>query len=328
MEREKEEVREARWVRLLDEVATDVGYALRGLAKRPGFAAAAVLTLALGVGANTAIFGVVDALFLRYPAGVRNGEELVRLYIVRDERNIQTPQGGPGSYADFRAVGDRVRAFTAAAAFLYAQDVDLDRGEPAQRVRGRAVSQGFFPLLGIEAAAGRLFLPQEDSIAGAHPVAVISHGFWRRHFGDALGAVGSALLLNGQMVTVVGVAQEGFTGIDAEAVEVWLPMAMAGALGLSGEGTEDWRLNPLTVAVHVIGRLAPGATAATAEAQATTALRHAAEAVPELDPTPEVITGTLVPAGAPHRSMAASLALWLLLVTGMVLVIACANLAN
>lgn len=328
VERFKEEVRAARWTRLLEDLVGDARYALRTLRRMPAFTGAAVLTLALGIGATTSIFGVVDALFLRHPAGVRHADELVRLYIVRDEGMVRTPSGGPGSYVDYRVIRDAVPHFSGVTAFLSASELDLGRGEGAQKIRGRAVSHSFFPLLGIRTIRGRWFLPEEDSVIGGHPVAVISRGLWGRHFGGDPAAVGRTLLVNGELLWVVGVAEAEFTGIEPDPVDVWVPLAMAARLGLAGGGTEDWREWPAMATVHVIGRLAPGAPRESFTADVAAALRHAAEAIPELDTSPEVLAGTLVPAGGPHRPGAASLALWLLAVTGVVLLIACGNVAN
>lgn len=327
-EAHREQMRSDRSFGAAEDFARDVRYAWRSLLRAPGFAVAAVLTIGLGIGANTAIFGVVDAMFMQAPAGVRDADEIVRLYFARDEGMIQNPAGGAGSYVDYRTIREEVRGFSETAAFLYAQELDLDRGPEAQRLRGGVVSQTFFPLLGVGTQVGRIFLAGEDSVLGAHPVAVISHDFWNRRFGADPGAIGQPLLLNGQSFTIVGVMQKGFTGIEPDPLDVWVPMAMAGPLGVAGSGEEDWRQQPATIMVNVIGRLRPGTDLDAITAAATTALAHAAEAAPRLDPTPEVLTGTLVPAGGPTRSRAADLAIWLMAVTGIVLVIACANVAN
>jgi predicted permease len=229
---------------------------------------------------------------------------------------------------DYRSIRDAVPAFSQVAAFLSAQELDLGRGAEAQRIRGRAVSQSFFPLLGVGTALGRWFLPEEDSAAGAHPVAVISHRFWHQHFGGDSTAIGRTLLVNSRLLTVVGVAEAGFTDIEVEPVQIWVTLALAPSLSLAGQPDRDWREWPYTIAVSVIGRIAGRAPRELVAEQATTALRHAAEAYPELDATPEVLLGRLVPAGHPHRSRAESLSLRLLLVTAVLLLIACANVAS
>lgn len=322
----KDQMRSDRSFGAAEDFARDVRYAWRSLLRAPAFAVAAVLTIGLGIGANTAIFGVVDAMFMQAPAGVRDAGEVVRLYFARDEGMIQNPGGGAGSYVDYRVIGEEVPGFSETAAFFGVSDLDLGRGAEAQRLRGSVVSRTFFPLLGVDAEVGRIFLPEEDSVPGEAPVAVISHDLWRRQFGADPAAVGQTMVLNSQTVTIVGVMQEGFTGIEPDPVDVWIPMAMSTPLGLmSGD---DWRQNPFMIRVSVLGRLASGADLETTRAAAEAALRRSAEAAPEIDPTPVVLTGTLVPAGGPTRSPAADLAVWLLMVTGLVLVIACANVAN
>lgn len=327
VEANRDEMRSDRGFGALEDFVRDVRYAWRSLLRAPGFAVAAVLTIGLGIGANTTMFGVVDAMFMQAPAGVRVPGDVVRLYFARDEGMIQNPGGGAGSYVDFRTIREEVPGFAGTAAFFNAPEVDLDRGPEAQRVRGSVVSHTFFPLLGVNAQVGRIFRPEEDSMLAAHPVVVISHDFWNRRFGGDAGAVGRTLLLNGETFTIVGVMQKGFTGIEPDPVDVWVPMAMGGSLRFAGR-TDDWRQEPAMIMVKVIGRLRPNADLAAVTAAATAALGHAAEAAPGLDPTPEVLTGTLVPAGGPTRSRAADLAIWLMVVTGIVLVIACANVAN
>lgn len=328
VDRHAEAMRDGRGGRWLDDLVSDARYAVRTLRKTPAFTAAAVVTLALGIGVTTSIFGVVDALFLRHPAGVRHAGDIVRLYVVRDSGMIQTPQGGAGSYVDYRAIRADAPAFSRVAAFESPQDFDLGRGADAQRIRGRMVSQTFLPLLGVGMARGRWFLPEEDSAIGAHPVAVISHGFWQRQLGGDPGVIGRALLVNGTLLTVAGVTEAGFTGIGATPVEIWIPFAMEPALGLKEEGSRDWRDNPMMIGVSVIGRFAAGVPHEVAVSQAQAALRHAAEAYPELDQTPEVLAERLVPAGHPHRSQGENLSLWLLAATALVLLIACANVAS
>ncbi|CAN5437287.1 ABC transporter permease [soil metagenome] len=310
-----------------DGVRWDLRYALRMLRRNPGFTLAAILTLALGIGATTAIFGAVDALFLRPPAGVHAPDEVVRLYVVRREGGITTPSGGPGSYPDYRAMRAAAHGFSDVAAFLFPREMDLGRGEGARRVRGQGVTGNFFATLGVRPAHGRFFLPEEDSIAGAHPVAVLGHGFWRAEFGGDPGVIGQSLLLNGQQLTVVGVAAPEFTGVTADRIDVWVPTAMAGALGLTIGGA-DWRDQPLSITINFVGRLAPSTSREHATASAAAALRRAAEGVAGLDPAPEVLAGSLNEARGPHRAQSASVALWLLVVTGVLLLIACANVAN
>ena len=323
----REEVRGGRPLSWLDDALRDARQAWRSLRREPAFAWSALLTIALGIGANTAIFGVVDALFLRAPAGVDDASSIVQLYIARDEGNVQTgTYGGAGSFLDYRAVRDNVQAFEETAASLYALEVDLDRGPEAQRIGAAVVTQSYLPMLGIEAERGRLFVAEEDSLDGTHPVAVVSYGFATDYFGSADDAIDGTLLLNGQRVTVIGVLERGFVGISTDPVDVWLPMAMAASLGVAPQ--QGWRDMPGMMIVNTLGRLAPGTDAEAAAAVAQSVLRGAAAEHPDFDQTPRVLTGTLVAAGSPSPSPAADLSIWLLAVTLLLLLIACANVAN
>jgi putative ABC transport system permease protein len=324
-ERFAERVREGRWTRWLEDLVADLGYGVRMLARRPGFTAAVVATLALGIGGTTAIFSVVDGLFLRAPMGVADASSVRRVYIVRDEGMIQSPGGGPGSWVDYVSMRE-VPAFAAIGAMIGPQLLDLNRGEEAVQLRAAAVSAGFLEMLGVRPALGRLFTAAEDEVVGAHPVGLISHRLWQARFGGATDVLGRTLLLNGTHIEIIGVTQAGFDGITADPVEVWLPSAICSAVGMMS-GSE-WRTMTGMASIHYAARLAPGVSDSVAAAQAATALRHAAAATPELDPTPEAMTTALVPAARPGGSKAADLSLWLALVAGLVLVIACANVAN
>lgn len=321
-----ESFNQIRWPRWIAESVRDVRHAIRTLARSPAFTLTAVAMLAVGTGANTAVFGVVDRLFLRQPAGVRNAEQLIRLYIVRDEGMVQTRNGGGGSYIDYRTIRQHVASLSGIAAFLDPDELDLGSGSDARQVRGQAVSGNYFTELGVRMVTGRPFQPEDDSTAGTHPVVIISHGLWRSQFGSEANVVGRSLLINGRSVVLVGVAEEGFKGVGLEGVDVWVPMAMATPLGMMGEEGGDWRDIPFMAAVQFVARLAHGVRPDAAASQAAAALQHAA--MPDLDPTPRVLLGTLVAASGPSRPGFADLSLWLLGVTGLILLMVCANLAN
>jgi predicted permease len=319
----KDRVRDVGWETVAESVWQDVRFALRMLRKRPAFTAAAVATLALGVGGTTAVFSVVDGLFLRAPAGVSASESLRRVYIKRDAGQMQTPEGGPGLWIDYLAMRDSGPALDGIGAYLYPELVDLGRGAEVEQVRASVVSHDFLRVLGIRAAVGRLFVADDDGVAGAHPVAVVSHAMWQSRFGGAADAVGRTVLVNGVLLEIIGVTEKSFTGIEADAVDVWLPSSMAAPLALE-RADRDWRR--YTLAVRYVARLAPTALDSAAAGQATAALRPVADA--ELDPTPDVLMSPLVLAAANRGARAVNLSLWLVLVAALVLIIACANVAN
>jgi predicted permease len=321
----KDRVRDVGWESVIESVWQDVRFALRMLRKQPAFTAAAVATLALGVGGTTAIFSVVDALFLRAPAAVSDPGSLRRLYIKRDTGRFRTPTGWTGSWIDYVAMRDSGSALAGIGAYLDPELVDLGRGSEVGQVRASVVSHDFLRVLGIRPALGRLFVAADDGVPGAHPVAVVSHAIWQSRFGGASDAIGRTLLVNGVLLEIVGVTEKGFIGIEADAVDVWLPSSMAGPLGLA-RADGDWR-EGLGFFARYVARLAPGAQDATAALQAGEALRLRAANV-DLDPTPEVLTAPVVLAAAQRDTGAVDLSLWLALVAAFVLIIACANVAN
>ncbi|HET7620477.1 MAG TPA: ABC transporter permease, partial [Gemmatimonadaceae bacterium] len=325
VERYKEEVRQRRWVRVIEDGVADLHYSIRMLRRQPALTLAVVTTLALGIGGTAAVFKVVDALFFRPPAGVTEPERVLRLFIARNEGSIQAPSGGPGSYVDYQALLGRRTGFASVATYMYRQELDLGRGAEAERVIGRVTSGNFLPTLGVRPALGRFFLPEEDSVEGRNPVVVISYGFWTRHFGRDPSVLGRQLLINDRALTIIGVTGREFTGIGPEQIDVWVPIAMAVPLGLRSEG---WRDQATSMAVNFIGRLEPDAVASAVISEAVSALRLSAESHAGLDRTPDVILASLIPARGPHRSAAANVSLWLALVAGMTLVVACANVAN
>src|SRR5919202_439582 len=161
---------------MMETLLQDLRFGARMLLKRPGFAAVAVLTLALGIGANTAIFSFVDALLLRAPK-VRSPERVVRLYGATGKRAYDV-----FSYANFRDLRERAQVFAALAAHQQIS-VNLNMGAGAHRVSGELVTGDYFNVLGVGANDGRTLMPADDVTEGAHPVVVISHALWQREFG-------------------------------------------------------------------------------------------------------------------------------------------------
>ncbi|HEV2145812.1 MAG TPA: ABC transporter permease, partial [Longimicrobiaceae bacterium] len=227
-ERYKEEGRESRGLRHFDELRGDLRYAARALGRSRGFTAAAVLTLALGVGANAAVFSLVSASLLR-PLPFPEAERLVVLHQTYSERNPEAPPFRWWSPPQLGALRARLTTLSHLAAY-WATDANLSGGgdEPV-RIRMELVSASYFPALGVRPPLGRAFLPQEDSVAGAHPVAILSHELWERRFGADPQVLGRALRLNGVPLTIVGVAPPRFRGLTGEA-EVWTPQAMGPAV--------------------------------------------------------------------------------------------------
>jgi predicted permease len=306
----------------MDALLRDVRYALRTIARSPGLSLAAVLTLALGIGANAAMFGVVDRLFFRPPAHVVDADRVVRLYVTTTMPPFGTNTMPIGTYPRYQEFRTRTRGFAAVAAYS-GGSLSLGLGPHAERVTGELVTASFFPLLGVRPELGRFFGSDEDSVGHAAHVAVLSREFWTQHFGADRGVVGRTLQLERSVYTVIGVAPEGFSGIDLDIPDVWLPLSAAGP-EINGPGALD---NPGYFWLGgVIGRLPPSVNPAQAAAEATAIYRG--RFVQTGDSTGTVSLTSIHEALGPHPGGDAQLAVWLAATCCIVLLIACANVAN
>ncbi len=308
-ERYKEECREALGSRLLGELIADIRYGLRGLRRNPGFTAVVAITLALGVGANTAIFSVVDAVLLR-PLPYSNPDQLVYLRET-NTKGEPYPVSGP-DYLDWRA-----QAHTMAGTTLYSAFADSNAsgaGEP-EKVEVCRTEANFFSMLGSRPAVGRTFLEGEDQ-PGRNHVAVLTYSFWQRHFGGARDAVGKDLVLNGEKYTIIGVASASIPSV-AGFLDVYIPMDMT-PKGLGPRGARQY---------EVLGRMKPGVSVAQARAEFQTIVSRLAKQYPDSN---KDMSGTLIPFrdGFVGSSLSRAPTLILLAVVGLVLLIACANVAN
>ena len=293
----------------------DLRYAARLLIKSPAFTVVAVATLALGIGANTAIFSVVDAALLS-PLPFPASDRLVLLSSTVQRDSIE--RRGL-SYPDFRDMRARVQTLDGIAAFSAESFTLSAQDAPARRIEGEVASAGYFDLLGAEPIAGRAYTQKEDDERDAHAVAVISHAFWQRQFGGARSAVGSTITLNDRQFTVIGVTPQGFKGMDDD-TEVWIPMGML-AVAESAR-TYDQRGSRWHDAV---GRTKPGITLQQANADVTTIARQLEQTYPDTNAKygaaafslKDETVGSLRP-----------LLLTMLGAVAFVLLIACVNLAN
>jgi predicted permease len=306
----------------MDALGRDLRLALRTLLGRPGFTAAAILTLALGIGANTAVFSVVDSVLLR-ELPVEDPASLVDVY-TSDASGFEH---ATSSYPDIRDLRAQAPVFTDVVAYELFIGVAEREGEPAV-VLGELVTGNAFQALGVEPVLGRGFLPEEDELPGAHPVAVVSHGYWTEEMGADPGAVGRTVRVNRRLYTVVGVAPPEFTGLTpALSPDLWVPAAMASVLKPSATDRLESRGNR---SLFVKARRAPGVSLEEARTWVREFSTRLARAHPE---TNEERWMTLVPAGevAIHPAVDRALipvAGLLLGVVGLVLLVACANLAS
>src|SRR2546421_7831782 len=219
----KDECREARGLRFFDECTQDLRYACRTLKSNPGFAAVAILSLALGIGANTAIFSLLDAVLLKSLPVVRPGE------LFRLTSDGATVHAGAFSYPMFQWFRNAAPAANALLAMSrIAPLITLVPGErEVAGATGQLVSGEYFATLGVYPAMGRLLTPEDNRILDGHPVAVISHSFWQRRFGGSPAVLGRQIQLNGTSFTIVGVAARTFSGVWVDSpIDLWLPLVM------------------------------------------------------------------------------------------------------
>jgi predicted permease len=235
----------------------DLRYGFRQLLKRPGFTLLAVISMALGIGANTAIFSLVDTVAFR-PLPVRNASELQELYGTLHNGADYTLQ----SYLNYKDYRDRNRVFSGLIAYRIAV-ASLSHNGNNERVWGTMASSNYFDVLGVPPLLGRGFLPEEDQTPKSHPVVVLSYGCWQKRFASDPAIVGRTVLINNVPFTVVGVARKGFIGTDvAYSPEFWTPMMMSPVI----EPGSTWLDNRDSDNSFVVGRLKPGVTKAQAEA--------------------------------------------------------------
>lgn len=248
----------------------ELRHALRRLARTPGFAALAVTTLALGLGAHVAVFTLVDAMFLR-PWALPEPDRLVGVYESRDGEGYF-----PLSFPDYLDYRDRTRVFGGLAAHYAGAPLSLATEDRLEEINGSVVSTDYFAVLGVEPARGRFFLREEGEVRGKHPVAVVSHDFWRSRLNGRDDVLGTVIHLNGTPFTVVGVAPEGFDGVRlGRPSEVWIPTGM-GHVGYRWCDTFERDCTWLTL----IGRLGPGHTLEQARSEMARLSRRVREAHP------------------------------------------------
>ncbi|MEJ7812936.1 MAG: ADOP family duplicated permease [Gemmatimonadaceae bacterium] len=307
----------------LESLRHDLTYAARQLRRAPGFTVAVALTLALGIGANAVMFGVVDRLLLSPPPHVRDADQVSRVQLSRTWRGMGEFTSPITGYANYRDLAV-VRSFAGVAAFGFPMEMSLGRGREALPVRVASASAGFFPLLGVKPRLGRFFLAGEDGEPQGMPVAVVSEEFWRRHFGADPGALGTQLPLGDASFTVVGVAPRNFTGVDLRAVDIWVPVTTASYIwmqpGYATDRGSSW--------LQVVARLRLGADPALAATEATLAHRRGNAAESNKDPNARVSLSSVIAARGPGEHTEARVAAWLLGVAAIVLLIACANVAT
>ncbi len=310
----KEEYRDALGVHLLDDLWRDLAYAVRTLRRSPGFAAGAILSIALGVGANSLVFSVVNGLVLK------------PLPISDPDRVVFVQRGGSfvsHSFPLYRDLRDRNATFEALAGYRITM-MEVEAADGATHAWGYLATGNYFDMLGVTPAIGRFFHQADDAVPGRSPYAVLSYDYWRTHFGRRASVIGSTIRVNRIPFTVLGVAPPGFYGTEVfYRPDIWVPMMMQAQI----EVGNAWLENRNTSNTWVIGRLKPGVSVGQAEGNLNAVLQQLSREYQSdqgagVRLTRPGLVGDAI--GAPARAFAFGV----LALAGLVLLTACANLAS
>jgi macrolide transport system ATP-binding/permease protein len=316
----------------MESLLNDIRYGARILWKTKGLTAVAVASLAVGIGTNSAIFSLVNALLLR-PRAVAEPEQLTQLYVGDRQQRYQTT-----SYPSYLDLRQRNQVFSGLASYGLGWQFNLGGPNEVQQVWGEVVSGNYFDVLGVRAFRGRTFLPEEDQVPNRNPVVVISHGLWQRRFNSDPGIIGKAITINNQPLTVVGIAPPQYTGmVTGWAAEIWVPAMIVPLLDPSrGERVVTSRGNRW---LTLIGRLKPGTTLEQARSHFAVLTKEMQAAHPEewLDRREDnsvresfvsVLSESETRVHPQMRAPVYALAVLLFVIVDLVLVMACMNLAS
>lgn len=304
----------------------DLRYALRRLARSRGFTLAAALTIALGVGANTAIFTLVNAVLLRPPAAVTDPDRLVGVYT----SDFSGPAYGSSSYPDLEEFQKQTGVFAGVMGFA-PRPAAVGGDDDLQRIAVEVVSSNYFQVLGVQPAAGRAF-GAEQAAPGGEAVVVISHALWHRRFGGDPGIIGKAIRVNARPFTVIGVAPQGFSGaFRGLLADVWVPASLGSMVGFDASALTERGDRGLLL----FARLAPGVTIEQARARMKVVARQLVAAYPGnwTDVTKQGRRITLLSEKSTRvppqiRGPALGFAALLMATVGLVLLVCCANVAG
>ena len=321
-----EQTRDAWSFGWLDAVSRDARYAARFLRRSPGFTSVAVISLALGIGANAAVFSVVDRLLLRAPAHVSDANNV---YAVNVRRIYDPAKPRPFyngiTFPEIFALKETGSSFSAVVPYFAPSRVRLGRGPDAPRIKESPVGAEFFRVLGVRPVLGRFFIDDDARPDTPEHPAVISYGFWKRQFAGARTAIGARLLLSGVEVTVIGVAPAGFTGVEMDAADVWCLLESVAPLRIQPNWKEWDGYSPRAVV-----RLKEGVPPPTADAEATMILRRLPERSDRRSAVEETVRlGSVLPGRAAAEQPAeVKVSTRLMIAAILVMLAACANLAN
>ena len=322
---DRERIRDERRAGWWSALSQDTRYALRGLRRTPVFTIGVVITLGLGIGANAAVFTFIDRLLLRPPPHVTDATNLRRIAVEMTFQSGNTDLRGPMSFAEFDAIRSGTKAFDHIAAFRYPNKTSFGRGVDAPRIKLSAVTADFFRTLGVQPQLGRFFVADDDDETVSRPAAVLGYGMWQSRFAGRATVVGESIVLDGREHVIVGVAPKGFSGADIDAPDVWAPLSPT----RFAESGKTWKQLRMSFSLHIVAHLAPGVAEQQAAAQATGVLRPAYDGtfmakLPATVRLASIIPGRRIDTTDSNLSVATRV----LGAAAMVLLIACANVAN
>jgi predicted permease len=307
---------------MLDALWHDLRFAARGLRREPLFTGFVVSMLALGIGANATMFGIVDRLFLRGPGHVRDPERVMRLYTTQSQPGLGEYTADGSGYVLYDHLRHHTRSFAGWGLFS-GGTATIGTGADARQIRGAWASASLFPLLGVRPQVGRFFDTTEDSTFAPQAVAVLGWQFWRSEYGGDPGVVGRTMLIGDLPYTIVGVAPRGFTGPELSRVDVWRPMSLH-----SQQVTPDWTTTWHAQWMQVYARLKPGVTREAAGTEATASHRAWYDGDDKVMGRARLTLAPLHFGESGRESSTVAVSRWLIGVTLVVLLIACTNVAN
>jgi putative ABC transport system permease protein len=320
---------------ILETLIQDLRYAIRGLRTKPGFAVAVVATLGLGIGANAAMFGIVDRLLFRPPALMKDPSTAHRIYLYQTFRGKERASGG-GQYARFKDIEKWTRTFSSVAGYTQ-RDLAVGVGDAAREMRVGVVSANFFGFFDAPPALGRYFLESEDRPPSGTPVAVLSYPMWQSQYGGRRDVLGTPIQIGPTIYTVIGVSPPSFVGLWADKPPAaFIPLtSYAAGTGFKAEG-RDWWTTYSWGWMSTIVRRKPGVTVEAANADLTNAFLKSIEAQreeqkgtpPNSVTRPHAAVGSILFDRGPNASSVSKVATWVGGVSVIVLLIACANVAN
>ena len=315
---------------LIEGLWKDVRYAARSMRKSPVFVVFVVLTLGLGIGANTTVFTLIDTLILN-PLPVRHSGELASIAAVDTQSTAKSRTLFPISYADLKDYQSHNQVFTSLAGFTSAHGVTWQNQGVSEGMFAELVTGNYFSTLGLNPARGRFFAPEEDSIPGTHPVAVLNYVTWQKDFGGAADIIGRPLSVNNVTLTIIGVAPQHFIGVNAIfGPNLWVPAAMAERLfpnSMQGALSDRGK-----AAFLAVGRLKPRVAEGQARANIAAIAASLAKYYPATDAghtaTVQPVRDILLASAGSGSSPLVFAGIALSIVVGIVLLIACSNVAN